>query len=224
MSILFEKIMPPKTGLALSVKKGQVLRVTDLEGKQVVDVAIFNESNHREKISLSYSLSRYALLQSPRRKGMNDVPNDIVSRDYLMEGDIITSTIHNPMMLIARETPEPKGIHKVHNRMCNRRYYESFGFEPRDGCHEIISGVVAPYGIMPEDIPDTLDLFMNYHHDCKNRRWVIEEPVSRPGDFVELEALMDCLVAMSNCPDDIVCPVNGYKCTPVKVEIRTASE
>ncbi len=223
MSIIYEKILPPKTGLAVVVQRGQFLRVTDLEGKQVVDVAIFNASNYREKLSLAYSLTRYAMLQSRRIRATKEaMAPELVSRDYLMEGDILMSTIFNPMMVIAKETPEPKGVHKVHNRMCNRFYYESFGFEPRDGCHEIISKAVASYGIRPEDIPDTLDLFMNYHHDCANRRWVIEEPVSRPGDFVELEALVDCLIALSNCPDDVVSPVNGYRCTPVKIEIRTA--
>jgi uncharacterized protein YcgI (DUF1989 family) len=45
-----------------------------------------------------------------------------------------------------------------------------------------------------------MDFFMNYHHDCANGWWVIEEGVTKPGDHIELEALMDCLVALSNCP------------------------
>jgi uncharacterized protein YcgI (DUF1989 family) len=31
-----------------------------------------------------------------------------------------------------------------------------------------------------------------------------EEPVSKPGDYVVLRAEMDCIVAMSACPQDIV--------------------
>ena len=89
-----------------------------------------------------------------------------MSKDFLTEGDVLMSTIYTPLMTIVRETPEPKGVHKVNQRMCNRRFYESFGLHGIDGCHEIISGVVAPYGIRPEDIPDTIDFFMNYHHDC----------------------------------------------------------
>ena len=42
--------MPPKTGHAVTVKKGQHLRITDLEGKQVVDVALFNADNYKEKL------------------------------------------------------------------------------------------------------------------------------------------------------------------------------
>ena len=52
---------------------------------------------------------------------------------------------------------------------------------------------MATYGLLPEDIPDTMDLFMNYLHDCARGRWVIGEPVWRPGDYVEFRAEMDCV-------------------------------
>jgi uncharacterized protein YcgI (DUF1989 family) len=210
MDVLFEKVMPPKTGLAVEVAAGQRLRVIDLEGQQVVDMAVFNKANPREKLSTSYSRTRY--VPAP---GAEYVP-----RDKLTAGDTLMSTICRPMMTIVEETPEPKGIHDVHNRMCNRFLYESHGIGPVDGCHEIIAGVMAPYGILPEDIPDTMDLFMNYHHDCARGRWVIGAPVSKPGDHIEFEAVMDCVVGLSNCPMDVLAPCNGYKCTPVKVEIR----
>ena len=53
MRAVFEKVMPPKSGLAVEVRKGQHFRVTDLEGKQVVDMAVFNLANPREKLSTS---------------------------------------------------------------------------------------------------------------------------------------------------------------------------
>ena len=42
MEKILEQVMPPKTGLAVAVKQGQHLRVTDLEGQQVVDMAAVN--------------------------------------------------------------------------------------------------------------------------------------------------------------------------------------
>jgi uncharacterized protein len=202
-------VMPPKTGHSLMVEKGRHLRITDLEGKQVVDVAIFNAANHREKLSTSYSRTRY----QPAPGG------EYVPRDRLTAGDTLMSTLCRPMMTIVEETPEPKGVHDCHNRMCNRYLFESHGVGSRDGCHEIISGAMAQYGISAEDIPDTLDVFMNYHHDCALGRWVIEEPVSRPGDYIELMAEMDCLVGLSNCPEDVLTACNARNCTPMKVEV-----
>jgi uncharacterized protein YcgI (DUF1989 family) len=212
MKRLVEHVIPPKQGFALTVKKGQTLRIIDLEGKQVVDMALFNEANPREKLSTSYSRTRYV-----PRPGAEYVP-----RDSLTEGDTLMSTLCRPMMTFVKETPEPKGVHDTHNRMCNRFLYESHGYGPRDGCHENIANAVAPYGLLPEDIPDTMDLFMNYRHDCARGRWVIGEPVSKPGDYVEFRAEMDCIVGLSNCPLDVLAPCNAYHCTPVKVEVYTA--
>ena len=209
MKVVFERVIAPKQGLAVTVRRGQHLRVTDLEGKQVVDMALFNTDNVREKLSTSYSGTRYV-----PRPGAEYVP-----RDKLTEGDTLMSTICRPMMTIVKETPEPKGVHDTHNRMCNRFLYESYGLGPRDGCHENIANAVAPYGLLPEDIPDTMDLFMNYHHDCAQGRWVIGEPVSKPGDYVEFKAQMDVIVGLSNCPLDVLAPCNAYNCTPVRVEV-----
>ena len=136
MKRILEHANPPKLGYGLAIKRGQHLRVIDLEGKQVIDMALFNEANPRER---------------------------------LMEGDTLMSTLCRPMMTFVQETPAPKGVHDTHNRMCNRYLYESYGFGPRDGCHENISKAVASWGPFPEGIPDTMDLSMNYQHDCAQR-------------------------------------------------------
>lgn len=209
MKSIHEHVMPPKSGHAVVVEKGRILRITDLEGKQVVDMAVFNNDNYREKLSTSNSRTRYV-----PKPGAAYVP-----RDKLTEGDTLMSTLCRPMMTIVKETPEPKGVHDAHNRMCNRFLFESHGVESQDGCHEIISKAVAAYGILPEDIPDTFDIFMNYPHDCAEGRWRILEPVSKPGDYIEFRAEIDCLVGLSNCPEDLLTDCNGRHCTPMKVEI-----
>ena len=132
-------------------------------------------------------------------------------RDHLTVGDRLMSTINREMMRITADTPEVKGMHDVHGRMCNRTLYEALGQGSKNGCHEIISAAVAPYGLLPEDIPDTMDLFMNYHHDCERRWWVLEEGVSTPGDYIEFKAEIDCLVALSNCP--------YYRGTPIRIQV-----
>ena len=60
---------------------------------------------------------------------------------------------------------------------------------------------------------------MNYRHSCEDGRWYIDEPVSKPGDYIEFRAEMDCIVGFSNCPLDALAPCNAYHCTPVEVEI-----
>jgi hypothetical protein len=183
-------VIGPSGGAAVEVRRGQRLRVTDMRGKQVVDMAIFALANPREKLSTSYSRSRF----DPATVGK------FHPRDKLTAGDWLMSTINREMMRITADTQAVKGMHDAHGRMCNRRLFRVLGKGERDGCHEIIAGVMARYGLLPEDMPDTFDLFMNFHHDCAKGHWVIEDGVSKAGDYVEFAAEMDCIVALSNCP------------------------
>jgi uncharacterized protein YcgI (DUF1989 family) len=180
----------PDSGAAVMVSPGQRLRVTDRRGLQVVDMAVFARANPREKLSTSYSRSRF----DPATVGK------FYPRDRLTAGDYLMSTINREMMRILADTQSAKGMHDAHGRMCNRRLFRVLGRGERDGCHEIIARAMAPHGILPEDVPDTFDLFMNFHHDCARGHWVIEPGVSKAGDYVEFEAVMDCIVALSNCP------------------------
>ncbi|HVL55031.1 MAG TPA: urea carboxylase-associated family protein [Burkholderiaceae bacterium] len=213
MKKIFEQVVPGKQGLAVELRPGQHLRVVDLEGRQVVDMALFNLQNPREKLSTSYSRTRYR----PRNVG------DYIPRDRLTAGDTLMSTLCRPMMTLIEETAPEKGVHDSHNRMCNRYLYEvQLGLEPQDGCHEIISKAIAPYGLLPEDVPDTFDINMRYEHDCANRRWVIGLPASRAGDHVEFRAEMPLLAALSVCPLESG-DCNGGKSTPVRVEVYEAA-
>jgi hypothetical protein len=49
----------------------------------------------------------------------------------------------------------------------------------------------------------------------------IKEPTSRAGDFYDLRAEMDLLVAVSNCPQERN-PCNGFKPTPMGIIIYRA--
>src|SRR3977135_2448903 len=108
MRTVLEQVIPPKQGFALTMRRGQHLRGTDLEGPQGVDMAGFNTITPREKLSTSYSRTRYV-----PKPGAEYVP-----RDKLLEGDTLMSTICRPMMTFMKETPEPKGVHDTHNRIC----------------------------------------------------------------------------------------------------------
>lgn len=202
-------VVAAKSGYSTVIKAGQRLRVTDLEGQQCVDMALFNLHNYRERLSTSYTRTRYT--PAP---GM-----PYIKRDHVGEGDTLMSGICNPMMTILKETAEPKGVHSLHNRMCNTWNYVAYGLEPRDGCLEILAHAVESYGLLPEDIPDSMDIFMNCYHDCATRSWVTDAPVTRPGDYIEFRAEMDVLAAFSNCPQDTLNACNGYKCTPVQIDV-----
>ena len=76
MRQISEYTIPPKGGYAVVVKKGQQLRITNIEGTQVVDMAVFNADNPREKLSPSWSRTRYEPVD----------PTKYVPRDRLTVG------------------------------------------------------------------------------------------------------------------------------------------
>jgi uncharacterized protein len=211
--LIHEHVIPPKQGHALHIDQGQHLRIIDLEGKQCCDLAVFNRHNLRDKLSTSYSRTRH----TPR-------DDRWLALDRLTEGDLLRSTVCTPLMTIVKETAEPKGIHDTYIRMCNRLLFEQFGLPPQDGCLEIISKLVAPFGIRPEDVPDPFNVFLNLEHRPQDGLWISKEPVTRPGDYIEFRAEIDCLVAISNCPAEQFTHRNGSECTPIRIEVLASDD
>jgi uncharacterized protein YcgI (DUF1989 family) len=50
-----------------------------------------------------------------------------------------------------------------------------------------------------------------------------EPPLSKAGDYVVLRAEMDCIIAFSACPQDIV-PINGTACQPTEAHFEIIAE
>ena len=46
-----------------------------------------------------------------------------------------------------------------------------------------------------------------------------EPPASQAGDYVLLRAEMECVVAFSACPQDLV-PINGLNCQPTEAHFQ----
>jgi uncharacterized protein YcgI (DUF1989 family) len=92
-----------------------------------------------------------------------------------------------------------------------------FGVENHPNCHDNLCKALERFEIYTDDIPDPINWFMNNHMD-ENGDYIIEDPLSKPGDYVTLKAIKNCIVALSTCSQDFV-PVNGMKVTSLKMEV-----
>lgn len=209
-----EQVVGAKQGYAGIVKQGQIIRLTDIEGQQVIDFVVWNNNDRREKLSASYSRSRYFAPEG----------SEYLPRNTIGEGDWVMSTSCRPLMTVLKETAERKGVHDLHHRMCNRFMMNVLGGVDVDGCHEIIGKAIAPFGVDYSEVPDPMNVFMNYPYDIERDGFFINEPITKAGDYIEFRAEMDVLVAFANCPEDITTACNAGTCTPVKVEIFEDSE
>jgi uncharacterized protein YcgI (DUF1989 family) len=62
-----------------------------------------------------------------------------------------------------------------------------------------------------------MNVFMNEVVNPDGRTEVLE-PLSKPGDHLDLRILEDSILALSACPQDLT-PCNGWKITDLLVEI-----
>lgn len=219
--ILHDEIIPPKGVSAFVVKRGQLLRVTDLEGQQVGDLALLNEHDLADKFSPSYT----------REHTFTFDPETMLVQSMLSgftTGDELISTVRHVMATITADTPTPAGVHDLTMRSCARWVYEQAAEaglgSPQDGCFDLLSRALGPYGVEPGNLPDAFNLFMNVPYDRATGRLEIREPVSKPGEYIELRAEMDLLCALSACPDDCCSLCNGpapHAAKPLQIQIFT---
>ncbi|HVM85600.1 MAG TPA: urea carboxylase-associated family protein, partial [Candidatus Binatia bacterium] len=114
-------------------------------------------------------------------------------------------------ILILEEDTSP-GIHDTLIAACDDYRYGLLGCkEYHDNCTDNLMAAMRQIGLTPPEVPSPVNLWMNIPVGPDGAtQW--GEPVSKPGDYVVLRAAMDCIVAMSACPQDIL-PINGAQRT-----------
>ena len=189
-------IIEPKSAQTVSVKRGQVLRIEDVDGGQVADLVCFSSSDHKEKFSQAKTRVRNWGI----RIGV---------------GSQLVSNRDNVMFTIGLDTV---GVHDIVFCPCHSYVYEHvFGVGPRNGCFENLADAVAAAGISADDLPDPVNIFMNTGIGDNGEIYVAATP-SKKGDFIELVAEMDCLVAVSACADDVT-ECNHGTCSRISLRV-----
>ena len=77
---------------------------------------------------------------------------------------------------------------------------------------------VARYGMSKRDVVGNINFFMNVPIRPTGEMTIVDG-LSSPGDHVEIEAWMDLLCVISNCPQ-VNNPCNGFHPTPIRVLVR----
>jgi uncharacterized protein len=191
-----EIVIPPRGKLAREVRAGQIIRIIDVEGQQVGDIIAFNLHNLAEKFWISNTIRL----------------NQTV---YVTAGHVLYSELSKPMFTIVADTC---GRHDLLAGSCNAEIDKvRYGVDGHRGCVENFVAAIEPYGLARQDVPMSLNLFMNCPVE-EDGSWTIAAPVSKAGDYVDLRAEMDSLFVLSNCPQDLN-PCNAGDLKPLKLEI-----
>jgi uncharacterized protein YcgI (DUF1989 family) len=184
----------PASAMAFEIDEGKTLRVVSVEGQQVGDFVAFNHMNLAERFSSGRTRSENGKLR-------------------ISVGDRLFSNLCNVMFEITEDTC---GVHDLLYPPCNRWVFQNrYRIPPHDGCEENLEKALSPWKITKTDIPEPFNIFENSTIDDVGKL-KIQAPVSKAGDYVELRAKMDCLVAISACAVDVGF-TNAGKCKPLRV-------
>lgn len=171
--------IPPRSGVAFPLNKGQKLRVIDPRGEQVADLLAFNAGDVAEVISSGRSL-------------------DYASKLFLTTGDPLYSNRSRVMLRIVEDTV---GRHDFLLTPCSVDTFRIiYGDEhPHRGCFGNLSEALAPYGVAPDQIPTAFNVFMNVQVDGVSGELRVDPPMSRAGDHILFEAEMDLIIGLTAC-------------------------
>lgn len=184
--------LPARDCVAIEMKKGQVLRIVDLEGQQVADLVCFNLHDLTERLNNGNSM--------------------LLNQAWLFKpGHVLYSDDCSKMLTLLADTA---GMNFTYGPKCSEELnYLRYGVRGTRNCRDNFARVLEPYGISKRDVPWAYCPFMKVvaHPDG---RLEIQPPPSKPGDYTDLRAEMDLLVAVSNCPQERN-PCNNFNPTPL---------
>jgi len=186
------KIIPPRSGVSFILKKGQRLKVIDIQGEQVSDFICYNLNDKREYLSsgrtIDYAetifLTKGHPFYSNRSNIMFEIIEDIVGRhDFLL-----TPCSADTFRIIYGHT------------------------EPHRGCFGNLCNSLREYGIEPDDIHISFNIFMHVTVNGDSGKVDVLPPKSKAGDYVVIEAKMDLIVGLTACSAEMS---NNYSFKPI---------
>src|SRR5208282_3742786 len=175
--------VPARQGRAVKVARGQALRIINTFGHQVVDFWAFDASNLGTYLSMEHTRSTLSRL-TPRA------------------GDILVDNWREPML--AFESDTSPGVHDTVIASCDRARYVKLGCAAdHASCADNLHRALESLGHAVPVCPASFNLWMNIPVlPSGDLEW--RETVASPGDSVIFRALVDCIMVMSACPQDVI--------------------
>ncbi len=192
--MLSQREVRPGEAEALELKTGELLQIIDVDGKQVADFVVFSLADRDEWGSTS--VSRAA--------------NDNI---MMTLGTQVWSNRRRPILELVEDTV---GRHDMLYACCDPVRYEALGAPGHANCRGALAEALAAYGVGLDGVPDPINWFMNVA--IKQRGELeVREPLSEANDHVLLTALMDVVVGVSACPQEMNATNGG---TPTDILVR----
>ncbi|MBL1456269.1 urea amidolyase associated protein UAAP2 [Methylophaga sp.] len=181
--------------------KNQTLRIVDLHGNQAADTLFYSVADPAE---------RYSAIDTIREQ----------KNVYLTAGTTLLTNMGNPMLTITADTC---GRHDTLGGACaTESNTVRYALEKKTmhACRDSWMLAVAEneqFGISKRDITHNINFFMNVPV-TEQGGLTFADGISEAGKYVEMQAQMDVIVLISNCPQ-LNNPCNAYNPTPIGLYI-----
>jgi uncharacterized protein YcgI (DUF1989 family) len=187
LALRAEGEIPSGRASILPLEAGERLRIVNHLGQQVLDTWAFATADLSEYLSMEQCRGRlYKLFFEP--------------------GDLLLSSHGRPILRFVADTSP--GRHDTLCAACDRASYEAQGLDgPHPNCTDHFRSAFAHAGLAVPPVPCPWNLFMEIPISSDGR--LSDQPsTTRPGDYVELVALIDLLIVCSPCPQTAI-PISG---------------
>jgi urea carboxylase-associated protein 1 len=196
----YDLVLPAGEGWTQEIAAGEIFRIVDLEGNQAADTLFYNARDLDE---------RYSAVETIRAQG----------NIYLTTGTALMSSEGRPLLEIVADTC---GRHDTLGGACSAESNQvRYALEKKymHACRDSFVLALTRYGhgTSKRDLPANINFFMNVPVTPAGAL-TFADGVSGPGRYVEMEAKMDVLALISNCPQ-LNNPCNAYNPTPIRLLI-----
>ena len=197
-SILIDETVAAGDFWSTIVPDGYYMTVIDLEGQQGVDFLCYNADNPEERYHAPNTLKAIQTIK-------------------LTAGHNLYSDIARPIFTITADTG---GGHDTLAGCCSAPSNEMlYGVKNIPGCRENFLAALAEHGLGRKDIVPNINFFCNVPVDSNDMvPAVFADGFSRAGDYVTLQAKMNALAVISNCPQ-INNPCNSGTPTDIRIVV-----
>ena len=196
----------PGTAFAYTVKAGQFIQVLDVQGRECSDFQAFHAAELERGIEREIDPTTTRTLMG----SLYPAPG-LFSKYFTVAQQPLLELVHDTC-----------GRHDTFGLACSARYYDDMGYPGHLNCSDNMSAVLDPYGIKAREGWPAINFFFNTLLD-DTFALGMDDPWSRPGDYVLMRALTDLVCVSTACPCDID-PANGWNPTDIQVRVYDAKE
>lgn len=196
--IVLDEVVPARAPWDHLVRRGEVLRIVDLEGNQAVDFLMYSAADDAERYSAQDTIAAQGNI-------------------FLKTGSVLLSNEGNPMATVLGTSV---AYHDTIGGACSCESNTlRYGHHTKShhACVENFLQANGRHGRGKRDMVSNINWFMNVPVEADGALGIVDG-ISAPGLYVDIRAEMDLVAVVSNCPQ-INNPCNGFDPTPVRMII-----